>query len=89
MPAYKSIGTLAIRLLGQDAAHGALPGLSAATMPDGRSGPARKFENSKSINQSEWLIPALRFTPAGRMPAWLRSMRRQAPARSRPPQVAG
>jgi NAD(P)-dependent dehydrogenase (short-subunit alcohol dehydrogenase family) len=39
MPAYKSaIGNLAIRLFGQNATKGALPGLYAATMPEVKSG---------------------------------------------------
>jgi NAD(P)-dependent dehydrogenase (short-subunit alcohol dehydrogenase family) len=39
MPAYQeAIGNFITRLVGQDAAHGALPGLYAATMPDVKGG---------------------------------------------------
>jgi NAD(P)-dependent dehydrogenase (short-subunit alcohol dehydrogenase family) len=39
MPTYQqAIGNFVVRLLGQDAAHGALPGLYAATMPDVKGG---------------------------------------------------
>jgi NAD(P)-dependent dehydrogenase (short-subunit alcohol dehydrogenase family) len=67
--AMVTIGNLAIRLLGQDAAHGSLPGLYAATMhdvqggqywgPDGfmeiRGAPALAKPSAHALDRSVWL----------------------------------